>query len=280
MNQSKYDKLEIPKELSCIVNDAIETGLKEEKEKIKVYKRVIGIAAVVLLLAFVIPLNIVPSYAKAVSQIPIIGEFAKIFTFKEYHFEDEIRYIDARIPKFAYDGKSELEKRVNQEISKIINEELKNAENNAKEYYEAFIATGGDPKEYIPRGIHVDYEIKCITEKQVSFVISKSETLASAYFVQYFYNIDMETGRYMTLKDLLGNDYKEIAVQSIENAITGWSEEKKMLLFEDVNLEDLIDENTNFYIDEQNNIVIVFGKYEIAAGAAGILEFPIEVKER
>ena len=59
----------------------------------------------------------------------------------------------------------------------------------------------------------------------------------------------METGRYMTLKDLLGNDYKEIAVQSIENAITGWSEEKKMLLFEDVNLEDL-------------------------------LEFPIEVKER
>ena len=107
MNQSKYDKLEIPKELSCVVNDAIETGLKEEKEKIKVYKRVIGIAAVVLLLAFVIPLNIVPSYAKAVSQIPIIGEFAKIFTFKEYHFEDEIRYIDARIPKFAYDGKSE-----------------------------------------------------------------------------------------------------------------------------------------------------------------------------
>ena len=39
MNQSKYDKLEIPKELSCVVNDAIETGLKEEKEKIFVKKQ-------------------------------------------------------------------------------------------------------------------------------------------------------------------------------------------------------------------------------------------------
>ena len=35
-------------------------------------------------------------------------------------------------------------------------------------------------------------------------MISKSETLASAYFVQYFYNIDMETGRYMTLKRFTG----------------------------------------------------------------------------
>lgn len=278
MNKSKYDKLEIPKELSSVVNDAIETGLKEEKERMKIYKKAIGIVAVVIM-AFVIPLNAIPSYAKAVSQIPIIGEFAKIFTFREYHFEDEIRYIDAKIPKFTYDGKSDLEKRVNQEISKIINEELKNAENHAQEYYEAFIETGGDPKDFTPIGINVDYEIKCITEKQVSFVITKSETLASSYFVNYFYNIDMETGRYMTLKDLLGNNYKKIAVQSIENAISNWDDEQKNLLFEDVNIEDLIDENTNFYIDEQNNIIIVFGKYELAAGAAGRLEFVVEVKD-
>ena len=90
----------------------------------------------------------------------------RFLLFKEYHFEDEIRYIDARIPKFAYDGKSELEKSESKEISKIINEELKMLKIMQKEYYEAFIATGGDPKEYIPRGIHVDYEIKCITEKQ------------------------------------------------------------------------------------------------------------------
>lgn len=278
MNKSKYDKLEIPKKLPSIVNHAIETGLKEESKRTKTYKKIIEIAAVVIM-AFVLPLNTIPLYAKAVSQIPIIGELAKILTFREYHYEDEIKYIDAKIPKFTYAGKSDLEKRVNQEISKIINEELKNAENNAKEYYKAFIETGGNPKEFMPIGINIDYEIKCITEKQVSFIITKSETFSSAYFVAYYYNIDMESGRYMTLRDLLGNNYKEIVSQSIRNTIFNWNQEQKELLFKDINIEDLINENMNFYINEQNQIVVVFDKYEVAVGAAGRLEFPITIKD-
>lgn len=275
MNKSKYDKLEIPKELSSVVDDAIETGLKSERKKIKIYKRVIGIAAVIVI-TFVLPINIMPSYAKAVQEIPIIGEIAKIFTFREYHFEDEIKYVDVKIPEFVYKGKSGLEKRVNQEISKIINEEAKNAEKHAKEYYDAFVATGGNPKEFMPIGINIDYDIKNITEEVASFVITKNETLASAYFVEYFYNIDMESGRYLTLKDWLGNDYKEKVVQNIKNIISSWSQEQKELLFKDVNIEDLINENTNFYINEQNQAVVVFEKYEVAAGAAGRLEFVIE----
>lgn len=278
MNKSKYENLKIPKELSSVVDDAIETGFKQDKGRMQIYKKVVGIAAVIIM-AFVLPLNTIPSYAKAISQIPIIGELARIFTFREYHFEDEIKYIDAKIPKFTYDGKSDLEKRVNQEISKIINEELKNAENNAKEYYDAFIETGGNKKDFIPIGINIDYEIKCITEKQVSFVITKSETFSSAYFVEYFYNIDMETGRYITLKDLIGNDYKKIVVQNIKNTISNWNQEQRELLFDDINIEDLIDENTNFYINEQNEAVVVFDKYEIAVGAAGRLEFPVTIED-
>lgn len=275
MNKSKYDKLEIPKELSSVVDDAIEIGLKTEMKKMKIYKKVIGIAAVIVM-TFVLPINIIPSYAKAVQQIPIIGEIAKIFTFREYHFEDDIKYVDVKIPEFVYKGKTQLEKRVNQEISKIINEEVKNAENHAKEYYEAFVATGGNPKDFIPIGINIDYDIKNITEDVASFVITKNETLASAYFVEYFYNIDMESGRYLTLKDWLGNDYKEKVVQNIKNTISSWSKEQKELLLEDINIEDLINENTNFYINEQNQVVVVFEKYEVAAGAAGRLEFLIE----
>lgn len=276
MNKFKYDKLEIPKELSSVVADAIETGLREKRKKLKIHKRIIGLVAV-FILAFILPLNIVPSYAKAVQQIPIIGELAKILTFREYHFEDEIKYIDAKIPEFVYDRKTDLEKRVNQEISKIINEEVKNAEKHAKEYYTAFVETGGEPKDFIPIGINIDYEVKSIKEKKVSFVITKSETFASAYFVEYFYNIDMETGRYLTLKDLLGNDYKEIVTKNIRNTISGWEKEKQEQIFKDIAIEDLINENTKFYINEKNEIVVVFDKYEIAVGAAGRLEFPISI---
>lgn len=278
MNKLKYDKLKIPKDLSFVVNDAIEAGIKSEKEKIKIYRKVIGFVAIIIIV-FIVPLNLVPSYAKAVQQIPIIRDIAKIFTFKEYHFEDDIKYIDVKIPKFVYDGKTDLEKRVNQEISKIINEEVENAENNAKEYYKAFVETGGNPEDFMPIGINIDYEIKSITEQQVSFVITKSETFASAYFVEYFYNIDIDSGRYITLKDLLGNDYKKIVSQSIENTILNWDQEQKNLIFKDIRIEDLINENTKFYINEQNQIVVVFEKYEIAVGAAGRLEFPIDIED-
>lgn len=195
MNKSKYDKIEVPEQLPSIVYDAIEKGIKKQKGKSTIYTKVIGIAAMVLV-AFVVPLNTIPAYAKTMQEVPVIGELCKIFTFREYHFEDEIQYIDAKIPKLSDTGKTDLEKRVNKEINKTISEELENSKKIAKEYYDAFIITGGNPEEFVPVGINIDYETKCINEKYVSFIIEKSETYPSAYNNQYFYNIDMETGKY------------------------------------------------------------------------------------
>lgn len=274
MNKSKYDNIEIPEELSSVVYDAIEKGINTKNGKKKICNRLITVAATIMI-AFVLPLNTISSYAETMQKIPVIGELCKIFTFNEYHVEDKIKYIDVKIPQFADSGKNDLEKRVNKEIVKIINEEVENSKQIAKEYYDAFVETGGDPKEFHRVGINIDYEVKCITEKNVSFVISKSETYPSAYFSQYFYNLDMESGRNLTLKDWLGNDYKKIVAQSINNTINTWDSEKKSYLWEDLNFEELINENTNFYIDNQGNAVVVFEKYEIAAGAAGIMEFTI-----
>lgn len=274
MKKSGYDDLEVSKRLSAVVSDAIETGFRREEKTKRILKR-FKIAVLSFLFLFLIPLNTIPVYAKTLSQIPIVKNIAQIFTFREYHFEDDIKYIDAKIPKFSYKGKSDLEKRVNQEINKIINEEIENAENNAKEYYKAFIETGGDKKDFIPVKIKVDYEIKCMTDSIASFIISKSESFANAYNNDYFYNIDLKTGKYFTLRDLIGDDYKKVVAEKIRSIISGWDNEQKGLLFDNINLEDLINDNTNFYINSANEIVVVFEKYEVAAGAAGKLEFPI-----
>lgn len=47
----------------------------------------------------------------------------------------------------------------------------------------------------------------------------------------------------------------------------------KKQLFDYVNIEDLINENTNFYINESKEMVVVFQKYKVAVGAAGKIEF-------
>lgn len=278
MKKSKYDEIEIPQELSSVVYDAIETGLKSKPKKYNIINRV-GLIAAGLIAIFIIPLNLNQAYAETLSQIPIIGDLSKLFTFREYQFEDEIQYVDVKIPQFSNEGKTDLEKRVNEEIVKTINEEVENSKQRAKEYYDAFIETGGKPEEFMKREIEVNYEIKCVSDKYVSFIINKWETWANAYCQQYFYNLDIETGRELTLKDLLGNDYKEIIMKSINNTIANWNEEQKFYLFDEVNIEDLINENTKFYLNDQKQVVIVFGKYEIAAGAAGIIEFPITNEE-
>lgn len=229
------------------------------------------------LIVFIIPLNTIPSYAETMKQIPVIGKICEMFTFKEYHSKDKIKYVDAKIPQFVNKGNNPIERKINKEIMQTINKEIEESEMVAKDYYKAFIETGGNPKDFIPIGINVDYEIKCTSKDYVSFVITKSQTYPSAYFMQYFYNINMKTGKNVTLKDLLGNDYKKIITESIEKTIANWSQEQKDLLWKDLDIESLINEKTNFYINDCGQIVVVFEKYEIAVGAAGIIEFPIKV---
>lgn len=281
IDNSEYKNIEIPNELDSVVKSAIHEGkrLRRKNKTISICKR-IGSTAAVFIFSFIAALNLFPTVAHAAYQIPVIGDLCRIVTIREYHFEDDIKYIDAKIPKIENTGKSELEKRVNLGIRKKINECIKENKQVAKDYYEAFIETGGKPEEFIPIGITVDYDIKCINEKYVSFVISQYETAFNAYNHEIYYNIDLESERIFTLKDWYGNDYKEIVSESIESTISGWTDEQKELLWDDISIIDLISENTDFYINQNNQVVVVFERYEAACGAAGSLEFTIEPVNR
>ena len=277
IDKSDYRNTVIPDELEDVVNNAISEGkrLQKKNKVINIFSKMGG-AAAVFIVVFIVALNISPSVAYAAYQIPVIRDLCRIVSFREYHFEDDIKYIDVKIPKIENTGKSDLEKRVNLEIQKKIDDCIAENEEVAKDYYNAFIETGGKPEDFTPVGITVDYDIKCINEKYASFVISQYETAFNAYNHEFYYNIDLESGRVLTLKDLYGNDYKEITAKSIENTISDWTDEQREMLFEDISFVDLIDENTDFYINQNDDIVVVFGRYEIANGAAGTLEFTIQ----
>lgn len=277
IDKSDYRNIEIPSELDAVVESAILDGkrLRKNYRVINIFKK-IGATAAVFVVSFIALLNVSPTVAYAAYQIPVIGDLCRIATFREYHFENDIKYIDAKIPQIENMGKSDLEKEINHEIQKKINDCITENEEVAKAYYEAFIETGGKPEDFIPVGITVDYDIKCINEKYASFVISQYQTAFNAYNHAFYYNLDLESGRNLTLKDWYGNDYKEIVSESIENTIAGWTDEQKEMLWKDISIIDLISENTDFYINQDNQIVVVFARYEAACGAAGALEFIIQ----
>lgn len=276
IDKSKYDRIEIPELLSAVVDDAIDEGLHAPRHPhLDSVLRQLSAAAAMFLVFFVVLLNTSPVFAEAAGELSVIGNLCRIFTFREYEFGDETKYVSVQIPQLDSTGKSDLERRVNLEIQKMISDRLTDFEERAWEYYEVYLDTGGAPGEFQPMKLTIDYDIKHIDPEYVSFVISQFEDFPSAYSTVYYCNIDVESGRVLTLRDLLGSDYRTIAADAMEAAVETWNEETRALLWPDVSFADLLSENTDFYLNADGQIVIVIPKYEAACGAAGTLEFTL-----
>ena len=221
-----------------------------------------------------------PAVAAAVDDVPVLGQLCRILTGQAYESREETSYVQVQLPQIENTGDSSLEQRVNLEISAVLSREVVESKERARQYYQAYLDTGGDPDTFQPIQIQVDYQVKSVTDQWASFVVTKTESLASAYFRQYFYNLDLETGQSLTLRDVLGPNWAAQGAAAVEEQLSQWDQEQKALLFDDVDLEALLEEKEDFYLQEDGTVVVVFDKYEIAAGAAGVLEFPIGARVR
>ena len=274
-----YDSIEVPQELKYVVNRTIHNNTIHKKNNVQTWIKGATATLATTFALFVILLNTNESFAKTMENIPILGSIAEVFTIREYREESDIELIDARIPAIRNTGKTDLENRINYEISSKINEILEEAKQRAEEYKNAVLATGGTMKDYIPTQINIDYEITYQDEQLISFVITKSESFASAYQEQYFYNIDIENGKELNLKDVLGTNYKEI----VDNEVNKQIEERKSqdeennLYFtaEEGGFSGIDNQYHDFYINKDKKVTIVFQKYEIAPGYMGIQNFII-----
>ncbi len=218
-----------------------------------------------------------------VYEVPVLGNIARVFTFREFVIDDKDSYIEVRMPALETKGNTELEQRINYEIREKIDGILKEQEQRAEEYYRAFIETGGKEEDFHKVLVNIDYKVTCSNEDIVSFYITKSETLASAYQEQFYYNIDLKTGKDISLSDMLGPGYMEIANRSVKQQIEQrMAEDENMMYFgygDDTDMLagrfESIDPDQEFYINSQGHVVIAFEKYAIAPGYMGIQEFEI-----
>lgn len=277
--RQQYRETQPPEELNFAVASALRAGERKRAHRRDVRRSLsAGLAACA---CFVLLVNASPTFAQAVSEVPVLGDLARVFTVTQYTVEDRDHLIDVRLPALDLAGDTDLEQRVNTEISTRIDQILQEAEDRARETKEAYVETGGDPDDFMPIIISVDYEIKCQNDQYLSFVITKTETLASAYTEHYAYNIDLKAGREVTLKDLLGPDYKEIANAAISQEIARRSQDPDNVFFlqGEGGFESISDDQT-FYLDADKNVVVLFEKYEIAPGYMGVQEFTIPPPEQ
>ena len=182
-----------------------------------------------------------------------------------------------RLPALENTGHTDLEQQINQEISTRIQAVIDAAEARARETKEAYVATGGDPDDYMPVIIDVDYEVKCQNDQYLSFVINKTETRASAYTEFYTYNIDLETGKELTLRDLLGPNWMETVNTQVEAEIARRAQDPDNIYWtEEQGGFQGIEEDQPFYLNQEERPVVVFEKYELGPGSMGSQEFVIQ----
>ena len=209
--------------------------------------------------------------------MPVLGGLFQVLTFVDYDkTEDGIHY-DVTVPQLEAEG--DLAGKVNAVIQEKVDAHLAKAQQDWDDYREAFFATGGTEEEWAGRemDVIVDYDIKSQTDTRVSFVVTLAEGWVASIEERYYYNLDLAENRDLTLRDYLGDTWVETCNASIQKQIDASVDEEGFTFFFTPEMGGFttVDETTGFYVREDGTVVVCFPEYSIAAGAAGMPEFPI-----
>ena len=315
-----YKSIKIPEQLNYVVNHSIQmaqiqkTELNEKnkqqselniqnkqqaKEKIesniqngqKTNKKLlnkilqIGSSLCAACFLFAVLVNVNPTFAKSMENIPVLSNLVEWLKIREIHEENDLDVIHAQIPNIANTGDTEFEQKINNKINEKIDEILTTAKNDAQEAKNTLMKYD-DAHIFEPINIDISYEIKCKQNGILSFIITQTQRdnmHANVHTQKFIYNIDINQNKELTLEDLLGKDYKNIVNTQIktqmkeieENGTGDFFEPEDFPYLEHGGWFEGIAEDQKFYINENGNVVIVFDKYEIAPGYMGMPEFEI-----
>jgi hypothetical protein len=270
------DSIPIPPQLEDTVEQAIQRG--QHRKRRKIWPRAAATAASICLLLVAVG-RVNPTMATALSNVPVLGALYRVFTYSHSEEQQPTYHANIRIPHVdgdAVPGDEPWVQSINETISRTMEEEYRISKERAEEYYQAFVETGGDPADFMPLDIYIDYQVKHSSEKYLSFVVFKLDTMASAYQQSYYYNFDVESGKPITLETLMGENWKTQVADQVRQQLAAFSEEQKQMLFPEVQVEDCLTAE-QFYLNAQGQVVVVFNKYQLGAGALGMLEFPLDI---
>ncbi|MGI6079851.1 MAG: DUF3298 domain-containing protein [Candidatus Avilachnospira sp.] len=310
-----YEETEIPKELHGMVAELIENDREkrsgkhsessEHKKKDQDVENIVSMkkirrrknymlkrtaaAAATVIVVFTAGLNVNEAFAETAASLPVIGQLAKVLTVRSYHGGEGDFNIDMEIPAIESAGSGEISdteftEKINSEIEKISDEYMTQAKAEFEDYKEAFFATGGTEEEWNDRkmDIIIDYDIKYQSNPILSLELKTAKGWVAAAEERHYYNLDLSADRELKLEDVLGEDWKEICNRETDRQIREQIASDDSLSYFGYGDNGLtaekftsVDEDTDFYINADGKVVLVFPEYSIAPGYMGVIEFAV-----
>ncbi|WP_218012459.1 DUF3298 and DUF4163 domain-containing protein [Bacillus sp. AFS041924] len=267
--RSDYKNVPIPDNLDMIVKKAIKRSMRKKFP----FKSMTGFVTAAL---FVLSINTSSTFAKTLSNVPILGKVVNVLTFTEYTLDEPTYKANLKVPAVTNLKNKDLEQSLNK---KYLDEN--------KELYDQFTKE----IEYVKKetsgahlGIDSGYEVKTDNEDILSIGRYVVNTAASSSTTMKFDTVDKKKEILLSLPILFKDkSYVKIISENIKEQMNEQmkKDENKVYWIPEANLDYSIDpftsmkEDQNFYINKDHKLVISFDKYEIAPGYMGVVEFTI-----
>jgi len=122
--------------------------------------------------------------------------------------------------------------------------------------------------------LSVEYTVHCMSEKYISFTVTRQGRYAPNWGRTLCYNFDGVTGRTLSLRDIYGKDFEGVIWEAVGEDIM--ASQTRFDSPEDV--RELIYEDRPFYI-ERECAVLLFDLGEIAEEEMGLMKFAVKLPQ-
>ena len=276
----EYKELQMSEQHMDMLREKMkEAKLDDRKEKNKKRMKQYAATAAVLIGVFIILPNTSATVAYAMEQMPVIGQLVDVVIFRDYKYESERNSADIEVIEIK--PKDEIENiEVKENLERTtaeINAEIQKITEGLVEEFEVHLK---DEIGY--QDVVVTSEILLTTQDYFTIKLLCYQGTGSGYQWNYFYTIDLKTGKRMQLKDVFveGEDYITLISEDIKRQMQEQMSADDMICYwlndeiEELNFEK-ITEDTSFYLNEKNNLVISFDEGDVAPMYMGSVEFEI-----
>ena len=240
-------------------------------------------------------------------NIPLLGGFFRLVTVRQYNYGDENHDAEVELAQITYgedagegasvgeaavgaaapkgtaagsvegDGQEAAVAQLSEDGVKAVNQDMEATVEELIRQFEDTLSEEGY------HGLHVTQEVVTDNERYYTVKLSVLETEASGCEHNQFYTIEKQTGNVVTLEDLFaeGSDYISAISENIKTQMKEQmaADEGVIYFLDNDDMPEFnfqgITEQTNFYFNEKNELVIAFDEYEVAPGSMGAPEFVI-----
>ncbi len=265
--KAQYNHTPMPGALDETVKKAIAQGNRMRPHSRRWTRALTSAAAGVA--ACMLVLNLFPATAQALDDVPVVGPIVTVLTFGRFHEKDEDGQYEVNIEVPKIEGLTD------EALQSGLNEKyLKEAQTLYSDFMKKVEMKNGEPAH---AALDAGYSVQARNGNLITIMHYVDEIQASGMERQTFDTIDTEKQLLITLPSLFQDDsYVEIINQNILAQMREQMEkdEGTVYFIGDDGFTSIAGDQ-QFYINDDNKLVIAFDEYAVAPGSMGVVEFVI-----